>query len=188
LLDRLGVFGVRLALTFVRSGMRDPTALSEELVRRSGLNEVRQILATQFTERSGVLKARSALLAVERLLRQHPRAGTESIEAQVERIVAGSHQFRELALISALRSSRVSFAPFGPDETAAAERLLGAAGTAAHERLGLDPTATDTEMQSSTMEAVRLWRTRAESPLIDRETAAACHVVARSCEGILSAL
>lgn len=185
LLDRLGLFGVRLALTFVRSGMRDPTALSQELVRRSGLDEVRQLLATQFTERSDVLKARSALLGVEQLLRRHPRIGTEQIDAQIERILAGTHQFRELALLSALRASRVSFAPFGAQEVLVAERLLGASGTAANQRLGLGPTATDAELHSSTLEAVRVWRTRAESVLIDRETAAACHVVARSCEGVL---
>ena len=66
LLDRLGVYGVRLAITFVRAGMRDSTALAEELVRRSGLDEVRELLTVRFTERSGLLKARSALLGLDR--------------------------------------------------------------------------------------------------------------------------
>lgn len=188
LLDRLGIFGVRLAITFVRSGLRDPTALSEELVRRSGLDEVRRVLAVQFTQRSGLLKARSALLGVDRVLHDHPRQGIEMIGAEVERILAGAHEFRELALLSALRASRVSFAAFGMEEDVIAERLLGAAGTSAAERLGLGSNPTDAELHSANMEAVRTWRTRAESPLIDRATKDGCQIVARSCEGVLADL
>ena len=188
LLDRLGVYGVRLAITFVRAGMRDSTALAEELVRRSGLDEVRELLTVRFTERSGLLKARSALLGLDRVLREHPRHGTEPLSAEVERILAGAHEFRELALLSALRSSRISFESFGDEEDVAAERLLGATGTSSVQRLGLGPNTTVTEIRSAALEAVQEWRTRAESPLIDRETAVACHVVARTCEGVLADL
>lgn len=185
LLDRLGVFGVRLALTFVRAGMHDSTALANELVSRSGLDQVRRLLAVQFTERTGLLKARSALLGLGRVLRDSPRGGTQALDHEVERILAGAHEFRELALLSALRSRQVSFERFGPDESDAAERLLGATGTSPTHRLGLgsDPTAAD--VHGAALESLRVWRTRAESPLNDRGTAAACTVVARTCEGLL---
>lgn len=188
LLERLGVFGIRLGITFVRAGMRDATTLANEMVRRSGLDEVRRLLALQFSERSGLLKGRSALLGLERVLRDRPRAGTEAISAAVERIMAGAHELRELTLLSALRASRVSFAAFGTDEDLVAERLLGAAGTAAPRRLGLGRNTTDGELRSASVEAVRVWRARAASTLVDRETTAACHVVARSCEGVLAEL
>lgn len=186
LLERLGVFGVRIALTFVRAGMRDSTQLAQELVRRSGLDQVRELLAIQFTERAGLLKARSALLGLERVLKTHPRPGTEMVAVEVERILAGAHGFRELTLLSALRASRVTFASFGVDEDLVAERLLGANGTAATQRLDLSQESTDAEVRAAAMEALRTWRTRSESPLIDRETAAACQVVTRTCEGLLA--
>jgi len=186
LLDRLGVFGVRLALTFVRAGMRDSTALAQELVRRSGLEELRELLDVHFAERGGLLKSRSALLGLDGVLREHPRDGTELLGAEVERILAGAHEFRELALLSALRSARVSFGSFGEEEDLTAERLLGATGTLSTQRLGLGPNATIAEIRSSALDALRQWRTRAESPLIDRETAEACQVIARTCEGVLA--
>ena len=43
LLDRFGLFGVRLAVALIRQGAAaTPTALSTELVRRSGLVELRE--------------------------------------------------------------------------------------------------------------------------------------------------
>ena len=66
LVDRLGLFGVRLSLVVIRAGMRDATALAEELLKRSGLGAVRQLLVNQFAERRTVLKSRSALLALDR--------------------------------------------------------------------------------------------------------------------------
>jgi len=188
LLDRFGVFGVRLALTFVRSGMRDATALSQELVRRSGLDEVRRLLAVHFSERAGLLKARSALLGVDRVLRDRPHAGTETIAVDIERILAGAHEFRELAVLSSLRATHITFAVFGPDTNEAAERLLGASGTGSLQRLGLGSNATDTELHAATHDALRAWRVRAESPLLDRAGASACRLLARTCEGMLAAL
>ncbi len=188
LLDRLGLFGVRLSITFVRSGLRDPTRLAQELVRRSGLDQLRRIVATQFTERSDILKARSALLAIHQVLRCHPRPGTEHLSAGVERILAGAHEFRELALLSALRAGRITFTPFGVDQDRAAERLLGADGPTPSRRLDLGSAATASEIQAGAIDAVKIWRARAASALVDARTADACLVVARSCEGILDRL
>ena len=44
LLDRFGLFGVRLATTLVRQGSNSPDLLAAELVRRSGLDELRSSL------------------------------------------------------------------------------------------------------------------------------------------------
>src|SRR4030095_7504041 len=45
LLDRFGLFGVRLAVALIRQGAATTaTALSTELVRRSGLVELREVL------------------------------------------------------------------------------------------------------------------------------------------------
>jgi Dynamin family len=185
LLERFGLFGVRLALALIRSGIRDATALAADLVRRSGLDNVRRLLAVQFTERSELLKARSALLALDRTLREHPRPGTEPIAASVERILAGAHEFRELRLLAVLRAPGLALSK---DEVAEAERLLGRLGTGSSARLGLSADATDADVRQAALDALNRWRVRAENPLTDRPTAAACHVVLRSCEGILADL
>jgi len=183
LLDRLGVFGIRLAITMIRAGLRDATTLAADLVKRSGLDELRRLLAVQFTERRELLKARSALLALDRILREQPRQGTGELSAAVERILAGAHEFRELRLLSALRGSGLALPSGAVTE---AERLLGGTGTSVRIRVGLSPAAADAQIRQAAIDALRRWRERAESPLTDRTTVAACRVVIRSCEGVLA--
>jgi hypothetical protein len=70
LLNRLGLFGVRLAVQLIREGaVRSAEDLARELTARSGLDRLREILAAQFLGRSRVLKARSALAALDVVLR-----------------------------------------------------------------------------------------------------------------------
>jgi len=183
LLERLGVFGIRLSITMIRAGLRDATALAADLVKRSGLTELRRLLAVQFTERRDLLKARSALLALDRVLRDNPRPGTQTISDQVERILAGAHEFTELRLLGALRAPGVALPP---DAAKEAERLLGGFGIAAEVRVGLDRGAPAAHVRAAATDALRRWRERAESPVTDRTTASACRIITRSCEGVLA--
>jgi hypothetical protein len=183
LLDRFGMFGVRLAIALIRGGLNDASALASDLVRRSGLEEVRRVLSVQFTERSDVLKARSALLAVDRVLRETPRPGTEPIVTAVERILAGAHEFQELRLLGALRAPGLTLPR---DARVEAERLLGGAGTGVDARLDLPAAPAPDEVRAAALDALRRWRERAENPLSDRATSAASAVVIRSVEGILA--
>ncbi len=185
LLERFGVFGIRLSVALIRSGINEPTALAEDLVRRSGLDELRRVLAVQFTERRDLLKSRSALLAVDRVLREQPRPGTEAIAGEVERILAGAHEFRELRLLAALRAPGFTLQP---DAVVEAEQLLGGAGAGTRERLGLEGEPSAPEQRAAAMDALRRWRARGESPLTDRVTRDACHVLVRTCEGLLARL
>lgn len=52
LLDRFGIFGVRLAATLVRSGFDSRVKLSAELIRRSGLTELRESVTRCFIDRA----------------------------------------------------------------------------------------------------------------------------------------
>jgi hypothetical protein len=185
LLARLGLFGIRLSTTLIRRGVEGAGALAAELVRRSGLDELRQVLSTQFAERRDLLKARATLLALEQLLRTRPRAGIEPIMSEAERILAGAHEFAELRLLGTLRAGVLSLRQ---DELAEAERLLGGAGTGQAARLGLDPSAPLAEWRAAALDARDRWQRRAESPLTTRPTADACRIVVRSCEGLLAAL
>ena len=185
LLDRFGLFGVRLGVTMIRQGMADPTRLSTELVRRSGLDDLREVLNIQFTERRDLLKARSALLALDLVLRREPRPSSQPLAIELERIMDGAHEFAELRLLTALRSGAVKV----PEEARVeAERLLGGDGGATPARLGLDPMADPREARAAAMDALGRWRRRAENPLSSRALADAARVVMRSCEGILASL
>ncbi|MEQ3554921.1 dynamin family protein [Pseudonocardia nematodicida] len=183
LLERFGLFGVRLASTLIRQGVTDPTALADELVRRSGLDELHRVLQTQFSERRDLLKSRSALLAVDLVLTREPRPAAARLRTEVERILAGAHEFVELRALSDLRAGKIVF----PQEAMTdAERLLGGEGGSAPARLGLPDDVGPGDVHDAATEALRRWRRRAESPLTGRASAEAARIVVRSCEGLLA--
>ncbi|TWP46289.1 GTP-binding protein [Lentzea tibetensis] len=182
LLRRFGVFGIRLSATLIRQGVRSQAALAEELVSRSGLRELQRVLQTQFGERRELLKARSALLALDRVLRTGPGGGGR-LAGEVERIFAGTHEFAELRLLSALRSGVVALPrPMALE----AERLLGDSGIAPSVRLGLAPDASSGELRQTAFAALRRWQAHAENPMFGRRSADACRVLVRTCEGLLT--
>lgn len=183
LLRRFGVFGIRLSTALIRQGVRDVSALARELEARSGLQELEDVLHTQFTERRDLLKARSALLAVESVLRRSPRTDAGAVAGDVERIVSGAHEFVELRLLSALRSGAVVLPA---DLVEDAERLIGDRGAAPATRLGLPPGADPAEVRGAALQALGQWQSHAENPMLERAAADACRVAARTCEGLLA--
>src|SRR5690606_12455997 len=186
LLDRFGLFGVRLAVALIRQGAATTaTALSSELVRRSGLNELKDVLLSQFAARRDVLKARSALLALEAVLQGHRIPGRDVLATELERITSGAHEFAEIRLLNALRAGGIKVKPA---EAAEMERLLGAEGGAIHTRLGLSPEADVSEVRRARTSAIGRWQRRAESPMSSREVADAARVVIRTCAGLLVSL
>ena len=185
LLDRLGLFGVRLSLALLRQGeVSSASELATELVDRSGLQELRRTLASQFASRRDVLKCRSVLLALEELVaRAGPAPAWLGVARELERITAGAHEFAELRLLHALRTGAITVKD---DEAEAMERLLGAAGPGAAARLGLPADAAPSDVEKTLGEELARWRRRAESPLSTRAVAEAARVLVRTCEGLLS--
>ena len=185
-LDRFGLFGVRLAVALIRQGVATTaTALSTELVRRSGLIELRDVLLSQFAERRDVLKARSALLALESVLHEHPTPDGDVLSSELERLTSAAHEFAEIRLLNALRAGGIKIKPAEAGEM---ERLLGAEGGAVHIRLGLPAEADVSEVRRALGNAIGRWQRRAESPMSSRDVADAARVVIRSCEGLLVSL
>lgn len=185
LLERYGLFGIRLAAVLIRNGFPDPTPLAHELARRSGLDALLELLDRQFQARAEALKARTAVAAVETLLHTRPRPGTEALAAALERLQANAHEFRELRLLADLRSSGVEISP---ELAAEAERLIGGHGTAAALRLGLAPDAGTAELAAEARTRLARWRELAGNPLTARSALETCRVVIRSCEGMLAEL
>jgi hypothetical protein len=119
------------------------------------------------------------------VLTREPRPDTAPLAAEVERILAGAHEFAELRLLSALRAGAIKL----PKEVLQeAERLLGGDGGAAPARLGLEPDAGPQEVWDAAIDAAGRWRRRGESPLSSRAIADVAREVVRSCEGILANL
>ena len=192
LLERLGLFGIRLSTSLVRQGATTPAALSAELVAHSGLRELEQVLTTRFAGRRDALKARSALLAVDRVLaerRGRPGAGGHAvagpIRAEIEKVLAGAHELTELRLLGALRAGAVTLPAVAASD---GERLLGDGGTTPAARLDLPVDAPPDALAHAAFAALDRWRGYAVNPLYGRPTTEACRVVVRSCEGLLAAL
>lgn len=186
LLGRLGIFGLRVATT----GLRDRVSmtapeLAAELLRTSGVEDLRHILETQFAARRELLKARSGLNALEAALRSGDvdTATRERLSGAVEAIEAGAHEFAEARLLNAVRARMVAV-----EIDDATERLLGASGTDARSRLDLPPVAADGDVRAAATEALQRWRAAAESPLSTQDDRQFARVLVRSCEGILSAV
>jgi hypothetical protein len=183
LLRRFGLFGIRLAVVLIRGGITEPTALAHDLARRSGLDELLDLVGRQFLSRSDALRARTVLVGVETLLRSGPRPGSAQLTASLERLQANAHEFRELRLLATLRTTGVSL----DDELAEeAERLIGGWGLSAQLRLGLGQDASRDQVNAEARRYLDRWRVVAEHPLTDRPGAEVCRIVMRSCEGILS--
>lgn len=183
LLERFGMFGVRLGTELVRRREVSGAAeLSRALLRRSGLQGLRELLMTRFAARAEVLKARSALLALDAVVRQFPTPQADSLIRGLEEVRAGAHEFTEMALLDTLRTGSIGLA--APDVDAA-ERLLGGVGVDERSRLGLDPTAADAEVDAAVGAALARWQGSAEDMSRTREARQAARVLVRTCEGIL---
>ncbi|EWM12618.1 hypothetical protein [Kutzneria sp. 744] len=182
LLECLGLFGIRLCTTLVRRGYGDPSRLAAELVQRSGLNDLRLSIRRHFTERAPVLKARSALVAVETVLRAEPRPEARGLHAEVERIQVTTQDFRELRLLAALQTGRIEL----PSEIATeAEQLLGLSGTSPANRLGSDDGA---DLLHIAMAVLDRWQAYASNPVWRRAQTTAAKTVVHTCEAIIDTL
>ena len=185
LLQRLGLGGIRLAITLTRTGCGNAAVLGERLQEHSGLKDLQASIAELFTARRAALRARSALTVLDHLLRTQPVPPAAHLLADLELLVADAHEFRELRLLAALRSGRVNL----PREDAVeARRLLGGSGTSVGERLGMSPEATADDTWTEAHAAAGRWRQQAHGRGLLPDQRRAAEVVLRSCDMVLARL
>jgi hypothetical protein len=186
LVQRFGMFGIRLAVALIRGGIDSPTELAHELARRSGLGQLLGTVDSLFQTRAEALKARAAVVGLEALLSGSQPGNAAVLETALEQLLAGAHEFRELRLLGLLRTGASGLTPGQAGE---AEQLVGGTGNLPYQRLGLSPDAGLDEVARAARDAVDRWRHIAENPLLlDSSAVDACRVVLRSCEGILAAM
>ena len=180
LLTRFGLYGVRTSVRLIRlGGASSATELAAELRAVSGIEDLRQLLTTLFTERRDVLKARAALAALEIVLRDNGDPG--AVLSEHERVVASAHELTELQIIAAIRSGRV---PLQAAEVEEVERLLDQPGASPAERLGID----GGDERAAVLAAVDRWRRRSEHPMSSRAVVETSTAVVRTLEGLLQQL
>jgi replication fork clamp-binding protein CrfC len=182
LLDRFGMFGIRISIAVLRAGVSDSVALADELLERSGLIALRDVIDQQFAQRSDMLKAHTALLSLRRFVEVNPIYATSQIIADIDPLLADTHAFEELRLLSQLRSRSTTL---NEDEMVSLRRIIGGSGTDFATRLGLRPD-TPYDGPRAAFAAAQRWRRRADHPLNDPFTTRACRAAVRSAEAMVA--
>ncbi|WP_445168274.1 dynamin family protein [Mycolicibacterium sp. Dal123E01] len=182
LLDRFGMFGLRISIAVLRSGVTDSVRLADELLERSGLVALRDVIDQQFAQRSELLKAHTALVSLRRFVELHPITATPYIIADIDPLLADTHAFEELRLLSQLRSRPTGLTD---DEMVSLRRIIGGSGTDPASRLGLKADALDDGPRAA-FSATQRWRRRSEHPLNDPFTTRACRAAVRSAEALVA--
>lgn len=179
LLDLLGLFGLRLLEAHLRESPTDLAGVRTLLRNKSGIGHLQAMLHTLFGGRRDTLKARSALVAIQRLLDEveHPR----EISAEVERIWASAHEFSELRALNTLRESNMGLSD---EQRQDAERILGGQGADIPSRLGWPDAQPHSDEATALLETISRWRQIGENPIAPRSVKTICDVVIRSCEGL----
>ncbi|KAA0086722.1 Isoniazid-inducible protein iniC [Mycolicibacterium sp. P9-64] len=182
LLDRFGMFGIRISIAVLRAGISDSVGLADELLERSGLIALRDVIDQQFAQRSDLLKAHTALLSLRRFVEANPIYATPYILADIDPLLADTHAFEELRLLSQLRSRATTLSE---EEIASLRRIIGGSGTDAASRLGLQPDL-PYDGPRAAFSAAQRWRRRADHPLNDPFTTRACRAAVRSAEAMVA--
>lgn len=185
LLARFGISGIRLATTLTRQGCDSRSALSTELTRRSGLAELRESISADLVAHREVFKARSALAALDAVLRDDPRREAQALSDRLDGILAAAHEFRELRLATAIRAGTDAVPQRWRDE---AERLLVGPEAPLHARLGRDDHAAPDELVADMTDALARWRERAVNPLVGAVQRASAGTLAATCERLFTDL
>jgi hypothetical protein len=184
LIDRLGLFGLRYAVLAIGSGqVSSANELALRLTRISGLDGLRETLLRQFTERSRLLRARSALASVRAVARRGGCADPGYLETAVEEVASSAHEFREIRLLNDLRSGAVVVPESRWEEV---DRLLGGSGFGPAARVGLVEGATPPEVSAAALRLLGSWQALAGSPLCGRQLQIAARDVIRTIEGIIA--
>ncbi|MET0144331.1 MAG: dynamin family protein [Ilumatobacteraceae bacterium] len=181
LLDRFGLFGVRLAVELIGDGRVNSAAeLADALELTSGIHELRHVLRGHFASRAAVLKARSTLATVWALADQHGGPDGRRLRERIRDIELAAHELVEIRLLSQLRRGAIELGPAEPE----ARRILGDDGADPTIRLGLTDVAAPDEVRSAAIDTIARWRITAQDPLLGRAARELVEGVVRSCEAL----
>jgi len=184
LLDRLGLYGVRLSVELVRTGaVTSSSELSRRLADVCGLDRLREVVTTQFDARARILKARSAVAALREVFQRGGCSDAPALLGRLEQITAGAHEFEEVRILLELRGGELSL---DADRAAELDLLMGGSGHDPRARLGLAETTPDEEVRQVAVAALERWQGVERHPLSSRATQIAARAATRTLEGLLA--
>jgi hypothetical protein len=171
--DRLGAFGLQLAVGLAERGL-DAPALAAELEAASGIASVRRLIDSTLRDRSDALRADALLTALERIALARRDGLGETAAAQlrggIEALRAGPYG-GELRALDGLRRAADRELPLSADERSELRRLF--AGVDAAARLGPLPAGVrPAELAIRRRDAWRVVENRRPAPLALRRVGA----------------
>jgi hypothetical protein len=182
LLDRLGLFGVRIGVDLVRKqNATTAAALAPLLVERSGLRKLQKLIGEHFLPRARVLQSRTALVALRSLARDLQKdnaALADRLDREAEQIEASAVDFARVRAMHLVASGTVTVRD---GERADLDRLLLGDGLVA---LGVGPGADPEQVRAAALAGVERWRSRSADPLAAPALVEVFETAARVCESL----
>ncbi len=189
LFNRLGQYGIWLAYTLIRSGVNNQAQLTDELLKRSGIPQLRDLILSHFGHRSYLIKLGKVLQEIkvasfryQQNLPVRQQKIIKNVAGLFEELEAQEHGFSELRVLRNYYDKKLDF-----DENEVKQMLevTGEGGTSCGERLGLGELATIEQMLSVVKARIHYWQERASDYLISDTTSTnAAGVLTRSYERI----
>ncbi len=187
LLDRLGMFGVRLAVHEIRdNGVTTAATLAPRLVEASGLPHLRAVIAEHFLPRARTLQSRGALTAlrtVAREMRADNGPLADSIDREAERIEAGAVEFARLRAAHLVQSGAVVLRDGEREEL---DRLLLSPSPAV--AMGVSDGSGPDALRTASLAVIERWRARAGDPFAGQARREVCETAARTGETVYAAI
>lgn len=160
LLARLDLFGLRYLLTQIDNGARGAVGLTDKLAAASGIDELEHQLEDNFLDgRNELLRARSALEAMQRLSLQAPesanRRALSDLRKRYEQLLA-EPELQDLAELDALHSVLVGDVELPAALRRDLERLTSSRDPAL--KLGLPQDADSSALRAAAAAGVARWK------------------------------
>ncbi|MFE1959267.1 dynamin family protein [Streptomyces sp. NPDC059479] len=167
LLRRFGGYGTVLACALARDGLTDRAGLREELLRRSGVVRLGQVLTEHFGNRADLVKLDAAVKEMGELPALPAQPGQSGQDAEpwmrwrleeaadhVTRLRLTEHAFRELALLRRVYDGSVVLTS---QELSHVLRITGEYGDSPAARLGLPADSSPSSLVSAALRQQTYW-------------------------------
>lgn len=185
LLDRFGLFGIRLATTLIRNGAcRSAGELATVLEERSGIQPLRRLLLDRFAGRADVLKAARAIDLVKTVMERTDLPAHLGVWRDLERVRSSSHELVELRSLATALGPGQEWNHLDSAVRQQALVSLGRDGREPWHRLGAPAGTPTEELIALALRRVEELRVAAAAPFIDDRSAEVLRTAIRSIEAV----